>query len=57
LITLRALFNGTSFMDCNKELNSAIMAGCWLIVVTGLAVPLVRTRTTVAAESEIATDG
>jgi len=28
LITLRALFNGTSFMDCNKEFNSAIMAGC-----------------------------
>ena len=43
LITLRALFNGTSFIDCNKEFNSAIMAGCWLIVVTTLAVILVRT--------------
>ncbi|MEC5170929.1 hypothetical protein RCH11_003429 [Glaciihabitans sp. GrIS 2.15] len=57
LLTLRALFNGMSFMDCNKEFNPAIMAGCRLIVVTTLAVPLVRTRTTVAAESEIATDG
>ena len=57
LFTLGALFNGMSFVDYNEEFSSAIMAGCWLVAVTALAVPLVRTRTTVAAESVVATDG
>jgi len=57
LFTLGALFNGMSFMDYNEEPSSAIMADCWLTAVTALVTPLVRTRTTVAAESEIATDG
>ena len=57
MFTLGALFNGMSFMDYNEEPSSAIMADCWLTAVTALVTPLVRTRTTVAAESEIATDG
>lgn len=49
--TLGAMFNGMSFADYNEEFSSAIMAGCWLIAVAALVIPLVRTRTTVTAKS------
>jgi hypothetical protein len=42
--TFGAFFNGMSFLDYNEDFSSAIMAGCWLIAVAAVIVPLVRKR-------------
>jgi hypothetical protein len=42
--TFGAFFNGMSFLDYNEDFSSAIMAGCWLIAVSAVIVPLIRTR-------------
>jgi hypothetical protein len=47
--TFGAFFNGMSFLDFNEDFSSAIMAGCWLIAVGAVIVPLVRERTRVGA--------
>jgi hypothetical protein len=44
--TLGAFFNGLSFVDYNHNLNSFIMAVCWLAAVSSLAYGLVRFKRT-----------
>jgi hypothetical protein len=51
LFTLGALFNGLSFADYNQDFSSMIMATCWLVAVTAVVIPLIRSRQILTTQS------